>query len=402
MSSLARDDSEISALRALIAQLERRLAEETRAHAAALASSAASSAALLSSLGARVRAIGVVSSPFSSKRGAPRQGGLAPDARARLVLDAHAVPADALEGLAEHSHVFLVSLFHADDGGAPRPAGKVSPPGLCGGRTGVFSTRSPHRPNGLGLTLCRLRRVRTGARVLELSGCDLLDGTPVLDVKPWLPTDAPPQGEAWCAPAWVAGPLSQPPPLRVELSSAARAALRAAVEAGACGFYGGGGGGGGDDDGGGGAAAHLEDGGEVDACERALRQVLALDVRSVHHGRGTAATSHTTLLDAARARVRALAPPGCRSESVAGDARADAGVGAAGEASRSPYYELAFDTLRLQLEYEAAPAAGEDGGDDRMLCRVVSCRVAGKGNDGAEDAGGDEVGGKRLLFKVCG
>ena len=103
-----------------------------------------------------------------------------------------------------------------------------------------------------------------------------------------------------------------------------------------------------------------------------------------------------------RRRVRALAPPGCRSESVAGDARADAGVGAAGEASRSPYYELAFDTLRLQLEYEAAPAAGEDGGDDRMLCRVVSCRVAGKGNDGAEDAGGDEVGGKRLLFKVCG
>jgi len=92
-------------------------------------------------------------------------------------------------------------LFHFDDNGALHsPRSKVQPPRLRGESKGVFSTRAPHRPNPLGLTLARLDGVE-GA-TLHLSALDLVDGTPILDVKPYIPAyDAPPPDQVRC-PAW--------------------------------------------------------------------------------------------------------------------------------------------------------------------------------------------------------
>lgn len=154
--------------------------------------------------------IGRVQSPYTDRRGAPRQGALAPDARARIVFN-QAVPATALEGLEGFSHVYVLFLFHENTdlhrlGGQAdssvsaalrnrirRPL--VEPPGLGGARVGVFASRSPHRPNAIGLSLCRLVSVDRGGdgrpRAIGLAGCDLLDGTPVFDIKPYAPYDCP-------------------------------------------------------------------------------------------------------------------------------------------------------------------------------------------------------------------
>jgi tRNA-Thr(GGU) m(6)t(6)A37 methyltransferase TsaA len=119
------------------------------------------------------------------------------------------VPPDAVEGLGEYSHVWIVFLFHLNTvpspnarGGRGRPPAKISPPALGGSKkVGVLATRSPHRFNPIGITLARLDRVvastagKGGAAsaVLHVSGIDLVDGTPVIDVKPYVPAyDAPP------------------------------------------------------------------------------------------------------------------------------------------------------------------------------------------------------------------
>ncbi len=127
--------------------------------------------------------IGIVRSCFKERFGIPRQGSLAPSAWARLELKLEEGEAeDALRGLEGFSHVWLVFAFHEAKGAKAL----VRPPRLGGARKlGVFATRSPHRPNPLGLTLARLERIE-GA-TLHLSGVDLLDGTPVFDVKPYLP-----------------------------------------------------------------------------------------------------------------------------------------------------------------------------------------------------------------------
>ena len=101
-------------------------------------------------------------------------------------------PEHSLEGLHEFSHVWLLFLFDQNAPGST-PKAKVYPPRLGGTPTGLFATRSPHRPNPIGLTLCRLDRV-DGSK-LSLSGVDLVDGTCILDVKPYIPSYDAPIGE---------------------------------------------------------------------------------------------------------------------------------------------------------------------------------------------------------------
>ena len=86
-------------------------------------------------------------------------------------------------GLEGFSHVWLLWVFHADSGVAIKA--KVAPPRLGGTRVGVFSTRSPHRPANIGLTLAKVEEVK--GDTVTLSGIDLIDGTPVLDIKPYIP-----------------------------------------------------------------------------------------------------------------------------------------------------------------------------------------------------------------------
>lgn len=127
--------------------------------------------------------IGVVESCFGEKFGTPRQSGIVAAARGRVVLSAE-VDEEACRGLEEFSHVWLVFVF--DQVKEDEVRWLVRPPRLGGNeKKGVLATRSPFRPNRIGLSLVRLEGV-TG-RVIEVSGIDLVDGTPILDVKPYLP-----------------------------------------------------------------------------------------------------------------------------------------------------------------------------------------------------------------------
>jgi tRNA-Thr(GGU) m(6)t(6)A37 methyltransferase TsaA len=133
--------------------------------------------------------IGIVRSCFGGKFGVPRQPGLCPSAWGRLVFhEAYRSP-EAIRGIDGFSHLWLIFGFHETLAQGWKPT--VRPPRLGGNeRVGVFASRSTFRPNGLGLSLVKLEGVdltTADGPVLLLGGLDLLDGTPVFDVKPYLP-----------------------------------------------------------------------------------------------------------------------------------------------------------------------------------------------------------------------
>ncbi|XVF34286.1 hypothetical protein REPUB_Repub18cG0046300 [Reevesia pubescens] len=137
--------------------------------------------------------IGIIQSCFSTRNGTPRQPLLVPLARACLVFDSARVPPASLEGLEEYSHCWILYVFHLNTDleklwkhpSKSKFKAKVRVPRLKGGRMGVFATRSPHRPCPIGLTVAKVEAVQ--GNMLLLSGVDLVDGTPVLDIKPYLP-----------------------------------------------------------------------------------------------------------------------------------------------------------------------------------------------------------------------
>ena len=131
-----------------------------------------------------VAPVGILHSCFKEKFAIPRQPQLAPAARGVLELLPPFDQGDAVAGLEQVSHVWLLFLFHQALEDKPRL--KVRPPRLGGNKSiGVFATRATHRPNGIGQSVVRLEKVEPGR--LFLSGIDLLDGTPVLDIKPYVP-----------------------------------------------------------------------------------------------------------------------------------------------------------------------------------------------------------------------
>ena len=130
-----------------------------------------------------MKPIGVVESCFGEKFGTPRQSGIVESACGRIVLSDE-VDDEACRGLEEFSHLWLVFLFDQVDEEETRWL--VRPPRLGGNeKKGVFATRSPFRPNRIGLSLVKFESIGVGS--LEVSGLDLVDGTPILDVKPYLP-----------------------------------------------------------------------------------------------------------------------------------------------------------------------------------------------------------------------
>lgn len=154
--------------------------------------------------------IGFIRSPYSDKFGIPRQPGLVTAAPARLELLPPFAREEAFKGIAGFSHVWILFVFHADclDAGW-RPT--VRPPRLGGRETvGVFASRAPYRPNPIGLSAVEqlgLERTACGL-ALKLRGVDLLDGTPVLDIKPYVPyADALPQATSGFATPPPAVPL---------------------------------------------------------------------------------------------------------------------------------------------------------------------------------------------------
>ncbi len=118
----------------------------------------------------------------------PRQPGLVSAAKATLELSGDCNREEILRGLEDFSHLWLTFVFHkvSDQGWKPT----VRPPRLGGNqRLGVFATRSPFRPNPIGLSVVKLEQIAKKGKqwTLELSGIDLVDGTPILDIKPYLP-----------------------------------------------------------------------------------------------------------------------------------------------------------------------------------------------------------------------
>ena len=416
-----------------------------------------------------------IASPFRGRWGTPRQGMLAPDARAHVVFSP-AIPATALQGLAEYSHVFVLFLFHqntdmhkmakparaeglpaqtraqraaerraaaAGEGGAGAEEAEeegaltrllrerhfsalIEPPAMRGQRTGVLSTRSPHRPNAVGLSLCRLVAVHDGAaggtRMLVLSGCDLLAGTPVVDVKPYAPYDCPvclgglvgapahgcpppphfapardlpaalrnlaagadlvaPEAYGLRGPAWVYGTLQDQAAARLPVvwGPGTAEAVLAAVREGSTRFYGtreaallrGG-------EAGAGAGAEAEE--EVLAREgrallQAVSQVLALDIRAVHHGRGGAPSETRGGAAPRSAAAMASSPALLRRMGLQGQEDPAAALAAAASPAVQ-YYELWYDVFDLKWTCVEREGGGAEGGKKSFYARVDSVSVA--------------------------
>ena len=142
-----------------------------------------------------IKPVARIRSGYKEKFGIPRQSGLVPEVLAEVVFEPAFRNPDAVKGLTEFSHIWLIWGFSEIDNTVFRAS--VKPPKLGGEKRGVFATRSPYRPNGLGLSSVRLLDVKIDPKegpVLTVAGADLLDGTPIYDVKPYVPyADAHPE-----------------------------------------------------------------------------------------------------------------------------------------------------------------------------------------------------------------
>lgn len=136
-----------------------------------------------------MKPIARIRTDFPDKFGVPRQSGLVDDLTATIVMEPEYRREEAFRGLSEFSRIWLIWVFSGVPEGEWSPT--VRPPRLGGNvRIGVFSSRSPFRPNRIGMSCVRLREVRMDPElgpVLVVSGADMMDGTPILDIKPYLP-----------------------------------------------------------------------------------------------------------------------------------------------------------------------------------------------------------------------
>jgi tRNA-Thr(GGU) m(6)t(6)A37 methyltransferase TsaA len=161
-----------------------------------------------------IQPIGYISTPFADKFGIPRQPSLAPNAIGSLKLLAPYNHADCVRGLADFSHVWLQFVFHEVAG---KWSPTVRPPRLGGNqKVGVFASRSPFRPNSLGLSLVKLIDIDTQNGVtLRFAGVDLVNQTPIIDIKPYIPFI---ESQSDAQSGFVQG---QPPQLHVNFSELA-------------------------------------------------------------------------------------------------------------------------------------------------------------------------------------
>ncbi len=149
-----------------------------------------------------IRPIARIRSDFPTKFGIPRQSGVVSELRAEIVFEPEYRSPDALRGIEGFSHLWLIWQFSENVRQEFSPT--VRPPRLGGNvRMGVFATRSPFRPNSLGLSCVKLEGLREteNGTVLTVSGADLMDGTPIFDIKPYVPyADCKPEALSGFAP----------------------------------------------------------------------------------------------------------------------------------------------------------------------------------------------------------
>lgn len=175
-----------------------------------------------------MRVIAHIRSPYPDKFGIPRQSGIVEAAQAQIVFLPEYRDTEALRGIEGFSHLWLLWQFSANRKTGFQPT--VRPPRLGGNRRmGVFATRSPYRPSPIGLSAVRLLGLEHSSEngtVLRISGADLMDGTPILDIKPYLPY-------ADCIPEAVGGFASEKPDaaLRVLMPESASGTLPEGIRA---------------------------------------------------------------------------------------------------------------------------------------------------------------------------
>ncbi len=170
-----------------------------------------------------MRVIAHIYNDLTTKFGVARQSGLVPHLLSRIVFVPEYRNVDALRGLDGFSHIWLLWDFSEAHNTPWRPT--VRPPRLGGNRRmGVFATRSPFRPNNIGLSSVRLERIEWDTPegpVLHVSGADMMNGTPILDIKPYLPyTDCHPDATGGFAQRFV-----EVPPLAVTVTPEVEALL---------------------------------------------------------------------------------------------------------------------------------------------------------------------------------
>ena len=182
-----------------------------------------------------MKIIARIHSDFPEKFGIPRQSGLVPDTRARIVFEPEYRNPDALRGIEGYSHLWLIWSFSRAERDTWSPT--VRPPRLGGNvRMGVFATRSPFRPNAIGLSSVTLEKIELSTPegpVLTVGGADLMDGTPIFDIKPYLPhVDSHPDARGGFAAEKAGYRLSVvfPPALLQQIEEEKREALRGVLE----------------------------------------------------------------------------------------------------------------------------------------------------------------------------
>ncbi len=161
--------------------------------------------------------IGYIDGCFPKKYATPRQPGLAPHAEGRIVLEGAWFQA-ACRGLEEFSHIIVIFGFQIE---SISTHATIRPPRFAGKkRIGIFASRSPHRPNPIGLSIVRLNKIESIKNItyLSISGIDMINGTPVLDIKPYVPY-------ADCIPSATASWAQEPARFDVQMSSEAEATL---------------------------------------------------------------------------------------------------------------------------------------------------------------------------------
>ena len=167
-------------------------------------------------------------SPLTTKFGVPRQSGIVSELPGRIEFVAPYTQPEALRGLEDYEYLWLIWGFSEHVNAEKHPT--VRPPLLGGNeRVGVWATRSPFRPNNLGLSSVRIRRVLMDESAIEVQGADLMDGTPIYDVKPYLPyvdSHAEARGGFTDQHAWQCLEVSLPASVQHDFSDGDLAVLR--------------------------------------------------------------------------------------------------------------------------------------------------------------------------------
>lgn len=134
-----------------------------------------------------IKPVAIIKNGYNEKFGVPRQSGLAPEIKSEIVFNEEFRDENLIRDIEQYSHLWLIWGFSENNRGwSPT----VRPPKLGGNkRVGVFATRSPFRPNSLGLSVVKLEEIKNtiDGKVLVVSGADLVNGTPIFDIKPYLP-----------------------------------------------------------------------------------------------------------------------------------------------------------------------------------------------------------------------